>query len=97
MDGGEEIPLRKTPPHELTYLMEYFLELNETRGSNGFGPNPITYGEVEAWSRLTGIGLQTWEVAVLRQLDREYFGAWNNARASRTHTPNREHRGRARR
>lgn len=56
-------------PPELTYLWGWFQELSATRGSNGFGPNPITYTEIGAWSRLTGRLIRPTEVRLIMTLD----------------------------
>lgn len=50
-----------------------FLELSETRRSNGFGPEPLSYSEMEAWGRLTGRRLQPWQVRLIKQLDHEFM------------------------
>ena len=47
-----------------------FLELDAARGANGFGPNPLSYTEIDAWARLTGARLSAWEVSLLRDIDR---------------------------
>lgn len=60
---GPEIPL------ELTYLWGWFQELSATRGSNGFGPNPISYTEIGTWARLTGTIIQPMEVRLIMTLD----------------------------
>lgn len=60
-------------PASLTYLWGWFLELHETRSGNGFGPNPFTYAEIDAWARLTGRALAPWEVGGLRALDRAWL------------------------
>ena len=33
-------------------------------------PNPITFGDIESWARLTGRNPNHWEIDVLRQMDR---------------------------
>jgi hypothetical protein len=60
---GSEIPL------ELAYLWGWFQELSATRGSNGWGPNPITYTEVATWARLTGTIIRPMEVRLIMTLD----------------------------
>lgn len=60
---GPEMPL------ELTYLWRWFQELSATRGSNGFGPNPITYTEIDTWARLTGTIIRPMEVRLIMTLD----------------------------
>jgi hypothetical protein len=54
-----------------------FAELSSARGSNGNGPNPISYTEIAAWAQLTGRTLTPWLVATLVAMDR----AWLAARA----------------
>lgn len=75
-------------PDELRYLYDYFIELNETRAI-GMGLNSVQYQEIDAWSRLSGIELDVWEVWVLRDLDRLYLKVWNqhNGRPSGTESP----------
>lgn len=45
------------------------MALDATRGSNGFGPNPITYSEIAAWRSLTGARPTEREVEALRAID----------------------------
>ena len=46
-----------------------FLELHSTRGSNGFGLNPISYSEIKAWSELTGRNPEPEDVRLIKMLD----------------------------
>ena len=57
-------------PEEIAYLWEWFRELDGARGSNGFGPMPVSYAELDAWARLTGRHTLPWEVRWLMLLDR---------------------------
>ena len=41
------------------------------RGSNGFGYLPITHLEIDAWQRLTGECLASWELTALNKMDVE--------------------------
>lgn len=56
-------------PAACAYVWTWFLELHAARGSNGYGPNPIGFVELEAWARLTGRQPTPWEIAALRALD----------------------------
>lgn len=56
-------------PHELEHLLAAFFELNSGRGSNGFGPSPLTFTEIESWTRLRQFPLTAWEVDVIKKLD----------------------------
>ncbi|WP_435052260.1 phage tail assembly chaperone [Geoanaerobacter pelophilus] len=68
-------------PAEVEHIWTWFQELSATRGG-GFGPAPITYQEIEAWSRLTGNRPTPWEVTQIKMLDAEYF-AWQDEKAEK--------------
>lgn len=66
-------------PAALAYLLDAFAELTAARGS-GFGsPQPISWSDMAAWSRLTGQPLAPWEAQALRALDLAWLGAWSAA------------------
>ena len=56
-------------PEPVEHLWDWFWELDSVRGSNGFGPNPLTYSEIRAWSQLTETEITPWEVSVLKKMD----------------------------
>jgi hypothetical protein len=62
-------------PEAWDHLMTWFLDLGLGRTSSGFGPNPLTWADFQAWSQLTGIVLRPVEVQLLRVLDRAYLKA----------------------
>jgi hypothetical protein len=49
--------------------------LSAGRGSSGWGPEPIRYIDIEAWSRLTGRILRPHEVQALLMIDQAYLAA----------------------
>lgn len=53
------------------YLVQYLFEAGPV-GNNGFGPEPLTWQEIEAWSRLTQVDLDAWEALTLRKLSDLY-------------------------
>ena len=57
-------------PAALAYLWVAFDRLSSRRGSTGFGPAPISWPEIDAFARLSGIRLAPWEVEILEALDR---------------------------
>jgi hypothetical protein len=74
--------LGKEPPEQLepiefsyclAYLWEWFCELSGNRDRDMAGPKSITYLEIKAWSYLTNIVPERWEVKVLKQLDRIFL------------------------
>lgn len=50
-------------------LWRWFLDLSATRTYHAAGPNPISYGEVEAYRRLTGWPLEPRHVAIIMAMD----------------------------
>lgn len=73
-------------PRELEDLLEiprscyecwsWFLELNESRSSNGFGMNPLSYSDTDAFFRLKQVLPEIWEIDLLRRLDREVLSVY---------------------
>lgn len=57
-----------TPP-EMDYLLSWYLELSRARTFGQFGPNPVTYHDIDAWARLTNRSLTPEEVNALLTLD----------------------------
>lgn len=58
------------------YLLSLFHDLAAGRGSTGFGPSAITWGEMESWLRLRRLHLAGWEIDVLRRLDHAWLQAF---------------------
>jgi len=57
-------------PFAFRHIWQWFVEeLTPRRSSNGFGVNPLTHAEVEAWARLTGRTPTTMEARLLMRLD----------------------------
>jgi hypothetical protein len=57
-------------------LWSIFRELHACRGSNGFGPTRISYVDLDAYQRVTGTKLQTWEIEAIRRADKAYLDDW---------------------
>jgi len=57
----------------LIHIWTWFHELSATRGNNGFGPSPITFTEIQAWSQLTGRTLDVWTVEAIKAVDARYL------------------------
>lgn len=43
--------------------------MSGARTSNGFGLNPLSFAEIQAWAALTGADPTPWEVSLLKRLD----------------------------
>lgn len=53
----------------MEHIWEWFLDLSLARPV-GYGPTPISFSEIEAYSRLMGVEITPWEVEQLRRIDR---------------------------
>jgi len=51
----------------------YFIQLHNARTSNGFGSNPISYSEIQAWNNLTDSGVTPLDVKIIKRLDIVYL------------------------
>jgi hypothetical protein len=56
-------------PEELEYLASWAFQLAGRSGVGMDGPAPLSYSQVEAWSRLLDIEVEPHEVAALMELD----------------------------
>lgn len=65
----KELEELKVMPEVFSALWEDFINLNNTRTSNGFGANAISYTELQAYYSLNQIPVQPWEIQVLRYFD----------------------------
>lgn len=58
-------------------VWQWFIALCRTRTGNGWGPNPISFSEIEAYARLYRWPLEPRHVDMILALDREWM---NHAR-----------------
>lgn len=70
-----EFPDAPEVPDPVQAVWFTFWELSAARGSNGFGPNALTFTEIQAWSDLSDQPLSPWEVRALKVMDAEYLTA----------------------
>jgi hypothetical protein len=62
-------------PDALAYLVDWWHELGAGRGAGGFGPAPLTWHDIAAWSAVTGTALAPIEATVLLRMDRVFLSA----------------------
>lgn len=55
-------------------LWNAFQRLNATRSYHMAGPNPISFAEIEAFTRLIRQPLEPWQVAILLDMDAAWLG-----------------------
>lgn len=66
-------------PQGCEELWSTFLELSACRGNNGFGPTRITYGDIDAFQRVTGVKLKPWELDAVRKADSAFLASWHES------------------
>lgn len=71
MTGRPQPELLNPPelPQGAYYVWSWFLKLNSSRGSNGFGVNPLSYTEMKCFFDLEGVVPTDWELEILKKLD----------------------------
>lgn len=55
------------------HIVGWWAELNAARGGNGMGPNPISWADIAAWSRLTATEPSPFEVRTILALDQAWL------------------------
>lgn len=63
----------KDIPESLEYIWNWWCEVQTARQSSGFGPLPLSFTEMYAWSVLTQRQLQPWEVEAIRDIDHAFL------------------------
>jgi hypothetical protein len=62
-------------PGDGSHIWYWFMDLSAGRGSNGFGPNPISWLDLLAWATLTGQIARPAEIEAIMALDRVWLAA----------------------
>lgn len=57
-------------PSSCFHVWKMFIELNNARGSNGFGVNPISYTEIYSYCKLHAIDIDEWELDLIKEFDK---------------------------
>lgn len=72
---GVDNPLDAGPacPPEIAYLWGCWNELHEGRSSGGMSLNPISWADIEAYSRVLDERLEPWEARAIRAVDNAYM------------------------
>lgn len=56
-------------PEALRYLWTAFVRIRRRNAGKGFGATPVTWADLDAYSRLSGMRLLPWEIEIIEQLD----------------------------
>jgi hypothetical protein len=63
-------------PESSFQVWKWFIDLHNSRTSNGFGVNPISYTEIKAYFDLIDIKPEEWEVTLIKLFDNEALSAY---------------------
>ena len=74
--GFQKEVLEPECPREVIYVWNSWVELNGARGSSGFAPHPISWSELDAYSRMIGVEIYPWEARAIRAIDDAYLSSW---------------------
>lgn len=61
------------PPCPAPHIIARFIEIGMTEAT-GMGPAPLSWREIEAWRRNTGVWIAPWEARLIRKLSLSYIG-----------------------
>lgn len=73
--GAVPAQLRDAPELPLggRHVWQWFIELHNVRGGNGFGPMPIGYREIRDWAEMSGVHVEPWELRAIVAIDRAFL------------------------
>lgn len=74
------------PPNPMPQLMLWFTNIGMV-SAGGMGPTPLSWSEITAWQRCTGIRLAPWHAQLLRNLSIAYIAETANAEAENAPAP----------
>lgn len=68
-------------PDAVGYLWTAYWRIRSRRGGNGWGANPIEWGDIADFVRLSGMHLVPWEVAIIEALDDAWLASHRDGQA----------------
>ena len=72
----KELEELKELPESCIKVWKWFIDLNNSRSSNGFGVNPISYSDIKAYVDLIGIEIEEWELELIKRFDHEALNSY---------------------
>lgn len=70
-------------PEGLEPLWHDFWALHSGRGNSGFGPAQITFADIDAYQRVTGVRFQPWQLDAIRRADGAYLKHYADQRRAK--------------
>lgn len=73
----KELEELKELPESCNQVWKWFIDLNNSRYSNGFGVNPLSYSDIKAYIDLIGIDIEEWELHLIKRIDNEAMDSYS--------------------
>lgn len=70
-----------TFPLELKFIWDNFQDIARSRTSNGYGPNPLQWSEIQSWMFLTQTPFLPWHVRAIKSIDDTFLICWAEKQA----------------
>lgn len=67
----KELEELKELPESCQQVWKWFIDLNNSRSSNGYGVNPISYSDIKAYFDLIAVEAEDWELELIKRIDNE--------------------------
>jgi hypothetical protein len=74
------------PPNPMPHVIGRLIEIGLV-GSTGMGSAPLTWLEIDAWQRLSGVQLGPWEARLIRALSTAYIAEGRKAESENCPPP----------
>lgn len=74
-------------PLELQHIWRAFQRLARRRSSSGFGVNPISWGDIDAFCRFNSSTFTPWEIQLIEDLDEIYLAEQSRTLKNKTQKP----------
>lgn len=80
--GVQPAQLADAPPcpQGCEVLWQDFMALHNTRGFGMSAPLRIGFADMDAYQRVNGLSLETWEIAAIRAADGAFMAHWAESR-----------------
>lgn len=66
-------------PEGFEDVWAWFWELHQGRGHTGFGPLPLSWGDMAAWAGISGIRAAPWLIRLFRAMDTAWLDEYARA------------------
>jgi hypothetical protein len=73
----KELEELKELPESCRQVWKWFIDLNNSRSSNGYGVNPLSYSDIKAYLDMISIDVEEWELNLIKRIDNEALNSYS--------------------